>query len=116
MSRKAPTTFTDFQIVRPEDLPRGAVGYARRKIGRLSRYSREPFRHVRVRFDVTRNSGATELIGVRAELDVDGRRVRAHARAVTVREAVDALDHRLRRRLAQANPHWEARRGHVRPL
>jgi hypothetical protein len=46
-----------------------------------------------------------------ANLDVNGRLVRAQVEGVTAREAVDRLEARLRHRLERAAEHWEARRG-----
>lgn len=50
-------------------------------------------------------------IVAQANLDVNGRLVRAQVAAPTMTEAVDALDDRLRSRLARSAQHWEARRG-----
>jgi hypothetical protein len=46
-----------------------------------------------------------------ANLDVNGRLVRAQVEGFTAREAVDRLEARLRHRLERAAEHWEARRG-----
>ena len=99
------------EVVRHAHLAVGAVGYARRKIARLARYSREPVWLARLTFTSSGNPAVHRHVRVQAHLDVDGRPLVAQAEAVTVREAVDALDARLRRRLRRMNPHWEARRG-----
>jgi hypothetical protein len=46
-----------------------------------------------------------------ANLDVEGRLVRAQAEGATSQEAIDRLAARLRRRLERVAQHWEARRG-----
>jgi hypothetical protein len=48
-----------------------------------------------------------------ANLDVNGRPVRAQVDGVTAAEAVDRLEARLRRRLERGAEHWEARRGRL---
>jgi len=99
------------QVVRRAHLGTGAVGYARRKIERLSRYSREPVWTARLTFTASGNTHVHRHVRVQAHLDVDGRPLVAYAEAATAREAVDVLDARLKRQLIEMNPHWEARRG-----
>lgn len=48
-----------------------------------------------------------------ANLDVNGRLVRAQVEADTAREAIDLLQARLRHRLERSAEHWEAMRGGV---
>lgn len=98
----------EIQVVRHARLSAGAIGYARRKLARLAHYSREPVTLARLTFT---ESAQPTRITVRAHLDVDGRPLVAHAEAEDPREAIDALDVRLRRRLLRMNNHWEARRG-----
>ena len=47
-----------------------------------------------------------------ANLDVNGRPIRAQVEGETDREAIDRLEARLRRRLERIAENWEARRGH----
>jgi ribosomal subunit interface protein len=99
----------DIQVIRPASIAQSAAGYARQKIGHLARYSREPIRFVRVAFSASGNPAAA--VRVRASIDVDGRVLQAVTQAATAREAIDAVDAKLRRQLVRVNPHWEARRG-----
>ncbi len=99
------------EVVRRAHLAHGAVGYARRKIEHLSRYSREPVWEARLTFTTSGNPLVHRHVRVPARLDVDGRPLVAYAEAATAREAVDALDAKLKRQLVKMNPHWEARRG-----
>lgn len=99
------------EVVRRAHLAVGAEGYARSKIARLARYSREPVGLARLTFTASGNPAVHRHVHVQARLDVDGRPLVAHAEAATAREAVDALDARLKRRLLRMSPHWQARRG-----
>ena len=48
-----------------------------------------------------------------ANLDVNGRLVRAQVEGVTAAEAIDRLEARLRHRLERSAEHWEAKRGGI---
>ena len=73
--------------------------YAREKVAHLARLAPGPVldAHVRLRHepDPARQRPAV----AEATLDLDGRPVRSHVAAATMREAIDLLDARLRRRL-----------------
>jgi len=104
------------QVVRRAYLTADSVAYAQRKIAGLTRYSREPIGLARLTFTVSGSPAVHQHLRIRAQLDLDGRMLVAQAEAPTAREAVDALDTRLKRRLQRMNPHWEARRSRtVRP-
>ncbi|HLU55932.1 MAG TPA: sigma 54 modulation/S30EA ribosomal C-terminal domain-containing protein [Pseudonocardia sp.] len=97
----------------------GIAEYARDRIGSVLRFARGPVLHARVR--ITRHADpAVELpVTAQANLDVNGRLVRAQVRGRTDREAVDLLKDRLRRRLQhhlrRTVGHWEDRRGRGAP-
>ncbi|OBB78636.1 HPF/RaiA family ribosome-associated protein [Mycobacterium sp. 852014-52144_SCH5372336] len=91
------------------DLP-GAADYARSKIDDVSRFAHRPLTHAHVK--LTRH-GDPELerpVIAQANLDVDGRLVRAQASGDTARDAIDRLGERLRSQLRRAAEHWQARR------
>nr|WP_090341925.1 sigma 54 modulation/S30EA ribosomal C-terminal domain-containing protein [Mycolicibacterium malmesburyense] len=91
------------------DLP-GAAEYARGRIAEVSRLAHKPLLHAHVK--LTRH-GDPELerpVIAQANLDVDGRLVRAQAEGDTAREAIDRLEERLKRRLRRAADQWQARR------
>ncbi|OBI13088.1 MULTISPECIES: sigma 54 modulation/S30EA ribosomal C-terminal domain-containing protein [unclassified Mycobacterium] len=100
----------DVQVATRDVLPAEAE-YARSKVGELARYASRPVRHARVRLTRHRDPAVQRPVVAQANLDVDGRPVRAQVQADTAREAVDLLAARLRRRLERAAAHWEARRG-----
>jgi ribosome-associated translation inhibitor RaiA len=91
----------------------GAADYARSKISEIVRLTRRPVLHARVRLTRHTDPAGRRPVVAQANLDVDGRIVRAQVEAATAREAIDGLDARLRRRLERTAEHWEARRGRV---
>ena len=90
-----------------------AADYARSKIGELGRYTSRPMLQARVKLTRHRDPAVPRPVVAQANLDVDGRLVRAQVQAETAREAVDLLAARLRRRLERIAEHWEARRGEL---
>ena len=91
----------------------GAADYARSKIGEIGERTRKPVLHARVRLTRHTDPAVRCPVVAQANLDVDGRMVRAQVEAATAREAIDRLDERLRRRLERTAEHWEARRGRL---
>ncbi len=87
--------------------------YAREKVLALVNHLREPILAARVRLTQMPDPAIGRPALAQATLDVDGRSIRAHVAAATMREAIDLLQDRLRVRLDRVNPHWEARRGGV---
>jgi ribosome-associated translation inhibitor RaiA len=87
--------------------------YARAKIGALGRFTHQPVLHAHVRLSEHADPAVTRRVIAQANLDVNGRLVRAQVEATTVREAIDRLEARLRRKLERIAQHWEARRGKV---
>lgn len=110
--RTKPPQDIDVQVTTRDELP-AAAEYARSKIGELTRYASRPVLHARVRLTRHRDPAVQRPVVAQANLDVDGRPVRAQVQADTAREAVDLLAARLRRRLERAAEHWEARRGEL---
>lgn len=105
MSRSvAPSPTIDVTV--SGDLP-GAADYARRKVGELGRMSHRPVLSARVRLSRHHDPAVEAPVIAQANLDVDGRLVRAQVHAATAREAVDLLEARLRRQLE----HFAVRRG-----
>lgn len=109
--RQTRTTETPEVHVAVEGLPPSTADYARRKIGALLEQAHEPVLFTRVRLTRHRNPAMECPVVAQANLDVNGRLIRAQVAAPTATEAVDALDTRLRSRLERVAEHWEARRG-----
>lgn len=102
----------DIDVTTHDELPE-AADYARSKVSELVRYTGRPVVHARVSLTRYRDPAVARPVLAQANLDVDGRPVRAQAQAVDAREAVDLLVARLRRRLERTAEHWEARRGEL---
>ena len=99
----------EIQFSRTAGISGRAVGYARRKLAHLTRYSREPVEYAHIAFAVSANPSVALRVRVYASLVIDGRVVRAHADGTGARQAVDGLDDKLRRQLGRTNPHWQNR-------
>ena len=95
----------DVDVTTHDDLP-GAADYARSKIGELGRYTSQPVLHAHVKLSRHRDPAVQRAVVAQANLDLDGRLVRAQVGAKTAQEAIDLLSARVRRRLE----HMEARR------
>ncbi|SPM27743.1 ribosome hibernation promotion factor [Mycobacterium terramassiliense] len=102
----------DVQVTR-HGLSPDAEEYARTKIGELGRLTHEPVLHAHVRLSEHGDPAVARRVIAQANLDVNGRLVRAQVEGVTAREAIDRLAARLRRGLERAAEHWEAKRGGV---
>ncbi|HEU5161104.1 MAG TPA: sigma 54 modulation/S30EA ribosomal C-terminal domain-containing protein [Streptosporangiaceae bacterium] len=96
-------------------VPEGAVELARDRVTALLRLSKEPVLSARIKLTVRAEQGRTRLAMAQANLDVDGRPVRAQAIAETMWRAVNELRDRLLIRLARVSRDWPVRRG-GRPL
>ncbi|MCV7260855.1 sigma 54 modulation/S30EA ribosomal C-terminal domain-containing protein [Mycobacterium shimoidei] len=103
-------TFFDVEVTTHGQMP-DVAPYARKKIGGLGRYTHRPVRHARVRLTRHPDPAVQRAVVAQANLDVDGRLVRAQVEGTTAREAIDRLEARLRRRLERTAEHWESRRG-----
>ncbi|AFM15813.1 hypothetical protein Mycch_1003 [Mycolicibacterium chubuense NBB4] len=88
-----------------------AADYARTRIGGLGRLTHRPVLHARVRLTSHRDPAVERPVLAQANLDVEGRPVRAQAYGDTAREAIDRLEAKLTRRLERVAAHWEAQRG-----
>jgi hypothetical protein len=89
----------------------GAAEYARHKIGGLIRLAHRPVLHAKVRLTEHADPAVDRPVVAQANLDVDGRLVRAQVEGATAHEAIDRLAARVRQRLERTAEHWEARRG-----
>ncbi|MGB8388815.1 ribosome hibernation promotion factor [Mycobacterium sp.] len=106
------TDVFDVQVTTHGKLP-GAEDYARTKIGELGRLTHRPVLHAHVRLSEHEDPAVARRVLAQANLDVNGRLVRAQVEGVTAREAIDRLEARLRHRLERSAEHWEAKRGGI---
>lgn len=92
------------RLIEPSVEKRGAVtdaecAYAREKLAHVARFTSVPVLDARLRLHHEPDPARERPAIVEASLDVNGRLVRAQVAAPTMREAIDALESRLRRRL-----------------
>jgi ribosome-associated translation inhibitor RaiA len=102
----------DVEVTTHGKLP-GADSYARKKVGELGRFAHEPVLHARVRLSQHGDPAVARRVVAQANLDVNGRLIRAQVEGVTAQEAIDRLEARLRHRLERSAEHWEAKRGGI---
>ena len=86
------------------------VEYARRKIAAIFPLAPRSVHFAKADLVVHGDPAREDRAFAKAELDLDGRFVRAHATGTAVTEAVDALEARLRERLERDVHRQEARR------
>lgn len=91
--------------------PPGIDDYVREKIGGLSRFTHRPVLHARVRLSRHADPAVARPVIAQANLDVNGRPVRAQVQGENAREAVDRLEARLWRRLEHIASRSEAKYG-----
>lgn len=101
----------DIQIVMRDDFPRHTDDYAATKLRTLLRQFPEPVLHARVTISRHADPAVARPVVVQVNVDLNGRLVRVAADGVAAREAIDAAQAKLRRRLPEFSRHWEARRG-----
>lgn len=104
-----PVSLHDVQVSARGDLSPEDVRYAREKISAVLRLAPEQVLAARVR--LVRSVSVRPSVLAQANLDVNGRAVRAQVHASTAVEAADLLVDRLRRQLTAMARHWEALRG-----
>ena len=104
------STALDVEVTTHGQLP-GAEDYARTKIGELGRFTHQPVLRAHVKLSEHGDPAVAHRVVAQANLDVNGRLVRAQVEGTTAREAIDRLQARLRHRLERSAEHWEAKRG-----
>jgi ribosome-associated translation inhibitor RaiA len=91
----------------------GIDDYVQEKIGGLGRYAHQPVLHARVRLSRHADPAVSRPVVAQANLDVNGRLVRAQVEGDTAHEAVDRLEARLRNRLERVAERREIKRGNA---
>lgn len=105
---ESPSAF-EVEVTTRGELP-GAAEYARDKIGALGRLTDQPVLFAHVKFTKHANPARESPVLAQANIDVNGRLVRAQVQAPTASEAVDQLETRLQRRLERITRQWETQR------
>jgi len=101
-----PRPSLDVQVRTRGPVPSFAGSYAARKIGSLAHLISRPVLSARVRLTQCENPSLVRPAIAQATIDINGRIVRAHVASTSMREAVDALEDRLRDQLDRLAPDW----------
>ncbi|HEX6869537.1 MAG TPA: sigma 54 modulation/S30EA ribosomal C-terminal domain-containing protein [Micromonosporaceae bacterium] len=109
--QEGPDALTDIEVIIRGPVPATAREQAHAKMAALSRYSPEPILHARVRLTRSADPAQNRPVLAEANLNVNGRPIRAQVSAASAHEGIDLLQDLLRRRLAKVARHWQARRG-----
>lgn len=114
MARKSGTAVADVGVVIHGDIPDRARTQAQQMISRLARHIDEPILHARVKLahsaDPARGQRA---VTAQANIDINGRLMRAQVTAPSADEGLDLLGNVLQHRISRFAQHWEAIRGGV---
>jgi ribosome-associated translation inhibitor RaiA len=101
----------EVQVVAPHGhVPDEVRLYAAERVRHAARIAPRPVLFARLTLSQHENPATERPAAAKATLDVSGRPVRAHVAAGTMREAVDLLEARLRRRLEILSEHLEQQR------
>jgi ribosome-associated translation inhibitor RaiA len=106
-----PAPVIDVQVQARGRVTRGAKRSAAEKIRSLSHLISVPVLSARVRLTQSADPAVERPATAQASLDLNGRLLRAHVAAPTMREAIDELNDRLRARLERQAPDWQSMRG-----
>lgn len=102
MTEEAKADVLDVVVTTRGDIGDDEREYGRAKVERLVDLVDRPVLFARLDLDVHGDPAREQPAFAKAELDLDGHVVRAHATASTMLEAIDALDARFRARLERA--------------
>jgi ribosome-associated translation inhibitor RaiA len=97
-------------VCKGEPSDEDTLAYVRRKIVAAARVSQVPIRYGKVKITHEPHPSIARRDIVAVTLDVDGQPIRAHAAGYTTKEAVDILEERLRRELADLHHQLAFRR------
>jgi ribosome-associated translation inhibitor RaiA len=89
----------------------GAKRSAAQKVRAITRLISVPILFARVRLTMSADPAVERPATAQATLDLNGRLLRAHVAAPTMRKAIDELNDRLRDQLERYAPDWESMRG-----
>jgi ribosome-associated translation inhibitor RaiA len=110
MSKTAHELGYTVQVEATGDVTPDMVTYARRKIEAVGKLTSEPILFAKVVLSYAGDRAVQRRALAQVNLDWNGRPIRAHVAAETMREAVDAVQARLRDRLSHGSRTWEDRR------
>lgn len=94
-------------------VPPGSAKFARESMTEVIRRAHEPVLFARVKLTVSGDPAVPRASLAQANVDVNGRVVRAQAAAPDMRNAIELLKHRLTERIERVGLDWSTRRGRV---
>ena len=106
-----PTAAESVHVRTHGDVAPTEVDYARTRAEAVLRYARDPVLFFRVKLTRLTDPALARPAVAQANLDLNGRLVRAQVARPSMREAIDEVHDRLRDRLQRGAGHWEAIRG-----
>jgi ribosome-associated translation inhibitor RaiA len=98
------------EVVALDPAARAARAPAERMVRRVLTHVTEPVLHVEIKLGVARDPAVERPASAEVTLNVNGRPIRAHVAAHSLRAAIDLLEPRLRRRLEHRVAHRAAQR------
>ena len=107
----ATTKLLDIEVQQNGRVPDGEPAHARTLVGKLLDHTTEPVLYARVRLTVINDPARPRPALAQANIDLNGRLVRAHAAAASMHEAIELMGARLMIRLGRVARDWESHRG-----
>lgn len=111
MTNSTASSVIDVQVHTRGRVSTAAKTYAAQKIRALNHLISVPVLSARVRLTQSADPAVERPAMAEANLDLNGRLLRARVVAPSMREAVDALNDRLRHQLERLAPDWGSMRG-----
>ncbi|GLX02358.1 HPF/RaiA family ribosome-associated protein [Microtetraspora sp. NBRC 16547] len=101
----------DVQMGTRGAVPTGAIDEARETVAASAGVSHEPVLYARVKLSTSADPAVARPCAAQANLDVNGRIIRAQAVAESMHQAIRLLGDRIRTRLRRTSRDWEDLRG-----
>jgi hypothetical protein len=111
----ATTRVLDIGVQQNGRVPDGEPAHARALVGKLLDHTTEPILYARIRLTVIDDPARPRPALAQANIDLNGRLVRAHAAAASMHEAIELMGERLMIRLGRVARDWESNRGRHHP-
>ncbi|MFG1946436.1 sigma 54 modulation/S30EA ribosomal C-terminal domain-containing protein [Nonomuraea sp. NPDC048826] len=115
--RNAPVAIdpADVRVETRGPVRHGAVEHARQAVAGLALLAHEPVLFARIKLTAPGGPDVKRPYTAQANLDVNGRLIRAQAAGPSMYQALDLLEDRIRTRLRRTARHWEELRGRYSP-
>lgn len=107
----SPTAAVSVHLEHEGQVSQAERDYAHTRIGAVLRYARDPVLHARVRLTRLADPALERPAIAQANLDLNGRLLRAQVARPTMQEAIDEVHDRLQAQIGRAGKDWEEIRG-----